>query len=113
MAKPVKNKKKVILIVVSIFALLAIANEVFILGNIPYLMKWHECGNKPYISSKNWSIGFGAQPTRVVVTNHPSYLDTKQAWLIGDVNDTKMSCTLDEAKSYYTDGYYDIHLEID
>lgn len=113
MAKPIKDKKRIIIIVAVVLLLMAASIEVFFVGNIAYLQKWKECGNKPYISSEGTSIGFGSHPKGALITNHPSFLDTKKTTFYNDPFYTHMSCNLDEAKSYYTDGYYDILREVD
>lgn len=82
-------------IVVAVFVTVAVLIDVCIVGNIGYAIKWAQCGGRPVVAGRVFSVGFGAAPERVVIRENPGFFEAKRQV------DGGYYCTIDQAKSAF------------
>lgn len=82
-------------IIVSVVVILALLTDIFMIGNIAYLVKWAQCGSRPVVAGKTFSVGFGAAPEHVLIRENPGLFEAKQQISGG------FYCTIDQAKTAF------------
>lgn len=69
-------------------------------GNIPYYIKWQQCGRQPVIVTHTTPIGLGYTPPIYTAYPHPGFFDSKIPVILKFGGPTAY-CSLDEARQKY------------
>lgn len=65
--------------------------EALSLGNVPYLVKWQQCGSRP-VSASWGGLALWGERRYVIITTKPGWFDDKTGM-------TSLYCSVDEAKA--------------
>lgn len=95
------KRSKRLVIIISIIIVVILMIDIFMIGNVGYVVKWVECGRQPVVVHSTASY-FHSQQREVTIIESPGALDIKGVPI--PFIDSTLYCSLDEAGATVSTG---------
>lgn len=84
-------------IVISVFLILGMLFDIFMVGNLGYAVKWVECGQRPVVVRSSTGFLSTGQQMEVLIIEKPGFFDLKD--ILVPFVDSAIYCDVNQAKA--------------